>query len=57
MKASAAIAALVVVGIFSFSAWTLARKWNYSFGYESLVRGTVCEMVKPEYIQEGQCDD
>lgn len=31
----------------------LAGRWlQYNFGYESQVRSTVCEMVKPEYLKE-----
>lgn len=52
MKALAAITAFLLVSILSYGGWILFRYWNYSWGYESMVRNTVCEMVKPEYLKE-----
>jgi hypothetical protein len=35
----------------SVGGWFLYRTWNYKLGYESMVEGTVCKMVKPEYLK------
>ena len=42
-----AVVILIGVGIYQFK-----RSWNYSWGYESKVQGTVCEMVKPELLKD-----
>jgi hypothetical protein len=48
-------AILVVIMIATYLFWYLPyqyeRSKNYKLGYESHVRGTVCEMVKPEHLQ------
>lgn len=36
----------------SYAAWHLYRAWNYTWGYESMVKETVCDMVKPEYLKK-----
>ena len=40
-------------GIYKFKRW-----WNYSVGgYSTAVEGTVCEMVRPEYLKNPErCD-
>lgn len=55
MKMLAAILAIVLIPMFIYGAWTIARKWNYSLGYEGMVRETVCEMIKPEHLKQ-PCD-
>ena len=46
---------IIVVGLaiilsLGYGAWHLKRWWNYTWGYQSQVTETVCEMVKPEYL-------
>jgi len=41
---------IVVCSIF-YGMWQIKRWWNYAFGYESQVQGSICEMVKPEYLK------
>lgn len=41
----------LVIGI-----WQVKRWWNYSWGYESKVQTTICEMVKKEALQPGKCE-
>lgn len=55
MKVSAAIAAFTLVALLAYFGWTIARKWNYAWSYESMVKETVCEMVKPEHLKH-KCD-
>ena len=51
------IAVLVIIGLISWGGWHLKRWWNYTWGYESQVTETVCEMVKPEYLKNpSRCD-
>lgn len=51
-----------VIGVVLFAAlglgmWKVARWWNYTWGYETQVQETVCEMVKPEYLKDpSDCD-
>lgn len=48
-------AILVVIMIAGYLFWYLPyqyeRSKNYKLGYESHVRATVCEMVKPEHLK------
>ncbi len=37
---------------FMYGMWNLSRYMNYSMSYEDMVRKTVCEMVKPEYLKQ-----
>lgn len=37
---------------FMYGMWNLSRYMNYSMSYEDMVRDTVCELVKPEYLQQ-----
>ena len=46
------IAAIMLISFAAWFFWNIARHWNYSLGYESMVRDTVCEMVKPEHLLE-----
>lgn len=51
-KILAIILIFIVVIVFVFiGLWNLKRGFNYSFGYESQVKQTVCEMVKPEHLK------
>lgn len=45
------LAAIVLVGyIFWYLPYQYERSKNYKLGYESHVKGTICEMVKPEHL-------
>jgi len=48
---------LVVTVSLIAGAFVVHRWWNYNmpFGYEDQVRDTICEMVKPEALKEGEC--
>lgn len=48
------IVAVVVFAVIAWGAWKFQRSWNYSWAYENFVRGTICEMVKPEYLKNPQ---
>lgn len=41
----------LIIGGISYGYFQWKRTWNYSWGYESRVKETVCEMVKPEYLR------
>lgn len=49
---------LIIAGVVIFlflliyGGYLLKRQWNYNFGYETKVKETVCEMVKPEYLNK-----
>ncbi len=45
-----ALAAILVIALLSYGGYHLKRWWNYTWGYESQVTTTVCQMVKPEYL-------
>lgn len=47
------VGGVITLIIFSFiyGIYQWNRSWNYKFGYESRVKETVCEMVKPEYLK------
>ncbi len=47
---------ILVVLLFIYGMWHVARVWNYSWGYEDMVQETICEMVKPEFLKE-PCDN
>lgn len=40
---------------FIYGMWNLTRYLNYTISYKDMVKGTVCEMVKPEYLKK-QCN-
>lgn len=44
------ITAAIVIAM-GLGMWQLAREVNYSFGYESQVKETICEMVRPENLK------
>ena len=44
------VVVVCVIGL-GYGMWQLKRWFNYSWGYESQVTSTVCEMVKPEYLK------
>ena len=46
-----AFAVVATLG-FMYGMWNLSRYMNYSISYEDMVRKTVCEMVKPEYLEQ-----
>lgn len=50
------VIAVAVFLAFGYGMWQLKRTINYSWSYESQVRDTVCEIVKPEYVKPGECD-
>ena len=52
MKILACISALLTVGSLSWGGWILQKKLSYSFSYETMVKETVCEMVKPEHLKQ-----
>jgi hypothetical protein len=54
-KATAVIAIIVIWAAIAYGVWNLYRWWNYSMGYEDMVKETICEMVEPQYIKNGQC--
>lgn len=53
---AAAIAAIILIAVVGYGAWSVARKWNYEWGYEPMVKATVCSLVKPEYLKD-PCDE
>lgn len=44
------IFALIICVIIAYGSWIIARKINYSFGYESQVEETIRLRVKPECL-------
>jgi hypothetical protein len=44
--------AVVVVLAASFGAFKLVPLISYKLSYEGMVKRTVCQMVKPEYLRE-----
>ena len=49
------IAALIIVAaltVMVYSSYYINRWWNYTFAYENMVKETVCEMVKPEFLKD-----
>lgn len=52
MKSNVLVAGLIITTlILSYAGWAASRWVNYALSYESQVVGTVCEMVKPEYLK------
>ena len=45
----------ILIAVVSYGGWVIVKKWNYAWGYESMVKNTVCQMVKPEHLKE-PCD-
>lgn len=52
MKVLAGVSAFVLCGLIAYFGWMVARQWNYHWGYEQMVKDTVCEMVKPEHLKD-----
>jgi len=46
------LAIFTVVCALIYGAFQIKRAWNYSWGYESKVQWSVCDMVKPEALKE-----
>lgn len=44
------IIALILIALVSYGGWHLKRWFNYTWGYQSDVTKTVCELVKPEAL-------
>jgi uncharacterized membrane protein len=44
--------ALIAIIALAVGGWYLAKKINYSLGYDAMVRETVCDMVKQEYLKQ-----
>ena len=42
---------LLIIGGLYYAGWKVQRWWHYKWGYESRVEAQVCEMVKPEALQ------
>jgi hypothetical protein len=40
-----------VLILFIFGMWTVGKKFNYKYSYESMVEQTVKHMVKSEYLE------
>jgi len=49
--------AVALLLTFVVSMYSIARKINYSISYEKMVKETICEIVKPEYIKDGYCNE
>jgi hypothetical protein len=45
------IGGLAIIIVFIWGGWALQRKWNYSWGYESMVKQTIREMVKEDALR------
>ncbi len=43
---------LIFVGVLMYGGYQLKRWFNYSFGYQGQVIEEVCNMVKPEYLND-----
>ena len=41
---------IVLVLMFSFGCWLLARRIHYNLAYKSMVQETIREMVKPDAL-------
>jgi len=52
MKVLACISAVLLIGLLAYGGWILQKKLSYSFSYENMVKETVCEMIKPEYLKQ-----
>jgi uncharacterized membrane protein len=39
----------------AYGVYKIGRWLQYTFGYESQVKASICEMVKPEYLKQ-PCD-
>ena len=48
---------LVVIAGVIYGGYQIKRAWNYSWGYESKVQWSSCDMVKPEALKDPeQCE-
>lgn len=57
MKPLIAFTLIVVATLaMGYCSWRIYRSVNYTFGYEDMVRGTICEAVRPEALQPGACE-
>ncbi|RLC97003.1 MAG: hypothetical protein DRI46_13360 [Chloroflexi bacterium] len=45
------MAIMIALYLFWYLPYQYERSKNYKLGYESHVKGTVCEMVKPEHLK------
>lgn len=52
MKILSFISALLLIATLAVCGWILQKKLSYSFSYENMVKETICEMVKPEYLKQ-----
>lgn len=51
------IVAIALCGVI-YGGFLVKRWFNYEFGYASQVQGSICEMVKPEYLKNpSECDE
>ncbi|HRZ18587.1 MAG TPA: hypothetical protein P5136_00895 [Methanofastidiosum sp.] len=46
------LAAVIVCAAISFGIYYLGKKINYAVSYESMVKDTIKEMVKPECLKK-----
>ena len=54
----ATVIVVLVLGIaISVGSFFLKRWWNSIWYYNNNTKEIVCEMVKPEYLKPGVCDD
>lgn len=52
------VVTIVVLSVVSYGMFLAYRTFNYTFGYEDMVKKTICETVKPEYlINPTQCKE
>ncbi len=49
------VAYIVVTALCAFLIFKYLRPIGYRVGYEPFVKETVCNMVRPEYLKEGEC--
>jgi len=47
----AVISAISMIVTLLYGSWMIGRKINYAIGYESTVRDTIKEMVRPEALK------
>lgn len=50
------ILVFVLIGII-YGAWYIKRSFNAWLYYDTATINQVCEMVKPEYIKDGYCNE
>lgn len=56
MKILAFVVGLALVGVLAYGGWAVSRWLNYFIGYESMVKQTVCDMIKPDHLIK-PCDN